>query len=175
MTEKKTNVALIGMSGAYKTTVGKLLAQRTHHMAVDTDEYFEFERGLSIAEFVSRFGMELFRAQERKIVSSCAAMDNVVISTGGGVVLDESNMKNLSKNSVIVYLYATPLTLFNRVKNSVNRPLLNPNTLETMSELFAARAELYEKYADFKINTNRLTSQKVADRVYELLKSNELI
>lgn len=168
MTKPKTqkkNIALIGMPGAYKTTVGKLLASKISFMSFDTDEYLEFERGMSITQFVSKYGIDVFRSLESACIANAVSYVKAVISTGGGAVINPANVEALTKHCVVIYLYATPNTLFKRIGKQNNRPLLTPNTLETITDLYNQRKSLYESCADIIINTNKMTSKAVADLI----------
>ena len=114
----KKNLALIGMSGTLKSTVGRRLAKKLQLLFIDTDDMIEFETGRSIPEIFELAGEDYFRSLERKLVASLSDYDGAVISTGGGVGADDENMRALSEHCTVVWLDATPRTIFYRLKNT---------------------------------------------------------
>lgn len=122
----KKNLALIGMSGTLKSTVGRRLAKKLQLLFIDTDDMIEFETGRSIPEIFELAGEDYFRSLERKLVASLSDYDGAVISTGGGIGADDENMRALSEHCTVIWLDATPRTIFYRLKNTKRtRPKLN--------------------------------------------------
>lgn len=161
--KKVNSIALIGLSGSYKSTLGKLLASKLGMHFFDTDDYFCFDRGVSICDFFDKFGEKAFRKEENRIIKQCYQYENVVIATGGGVVLNDENMQLLQQNCLVMYLSATPKTCYMRVKNDKSRPLLRENALIELEAMYAHRKDLYKKYADIVLNTNKKTSISVLE------------
>ncbi len=146
----KNNIALIGFMGAGKTTIGKNLAKALDMKFIDLDEAIVRKEGCSISEIFQKKGEQYFRMLEREIVEQEAKDNNLVISTGGGTVVDNLNIKNLRESSFIVFLDCDINTIYERVKNKKNRPLLNSeNMFETIKELYEKRVLLYKFSADF--------------------------
>ena len=108
----KKNLALIGMSGTLKSTVGRRLAKKLQLLFIDTDDMIEFETGRSIPEIFELAGEDYFRSLERKLVASLSDYDGAVISTGGGIGADDENMRALSEHCTVIWLDATPRTIF---------------------------------------------------------------
>ena len=159
------NIVLTGFMGAGKSSVGWRLAKRLGMKAVDTDDVVEKESKMKIHDIFARFGESHFRALERKAVERVSELENHVIITGGGVVLNKDNVLDLRRKGVIVYLHASPEVIYNRVKDDTDRPLLQvKEPLKKITELLEYRAQFY-KDNDVEIDTTRLTVEKAASEV----------
>lgn len=146
------NVALIGFMGCGKSTVGQALARRLDFEFVDTDRVIEALAGRSIPEIFAREGEAAFRARERALVESLAARERVVIATGGGVGAQPDLLESLKSHALVVWLWASPETLWERCRQQTHRPLLQvPDPLARLRELLAAREPVYRR-ADLLIN-----------------------
>ena len=166
----KSNIILIGFMGTGKTAVGKRLAALLNKSFYDTDQEIESVTGLSVTELFNKYGEVRFRSEENLAVSRLAKMENSVIATGGGVVLDNSNMELLAENGIIICLTAKPEIIYDRVKRRNNRPLLKKGDMyKTILELMEQRGELY-KCADFYIDTSNLDFQEIIDKIMEFIK-----
>ena len=158
------SIVLIGMMGAGKSSVGRCLQRRTGLARFDTDEIVSSKFGLSIPEIFSTHGERRFREVEAQALVELAAGEGTIIVTGGGIVLRQENVDLLKQLGTIVWLDANEETLFERASRRSNRPLLqteDPRT--TFSEMVRARAPLYAKVADIRIDTSALTHDEVAD------------
>ncbi len=161
------NITLVGFMGTGKTTVGKLLAQRLGYKFVDVDVEIEKEQGVSISHIFSELGEPYFRMLERDMIKALAASEGLIISAGGGAVLDTRNVDDLKRGGPVVCLGATPEEILARVGGSTHRPLLQvPDPMGKIRELLEARAPFYGR-ADFAIDTSGLTPEKVADLIIE--------
>lgn len=144
----KTNIVLIGLMGAGKTTIGKRLAALLDMPFTDSDENIEKSYG-SINDLFKP-GEEHFRDIESKMIKSMAALDGVIMSTGGGVVLRSENMEALKEKGVIFYI-KRPVEEILKSAETATRPLIknNPEALYKISE---EREPLYRKYCDYVID-----------------------
>jgi shikimate kinase len=162
------------MMGAGKSSVGRCLQRRMGLARFDTDEIVSSKFGLSIAEIFSTHGEGRFREVETQVLVELAAGEATIIVTGGGIVVREENVDLLKQLGTIVWLDADEETLFERASRRSNRPLLqteDPRT--TFSEMLRARAPLYAKVADVRVDTSALTHDEVADVI--LRKVEELV
>jgi len=161
---------LIGNMGSGKTTVGRLAAQRLGLPFYDLDQRIEQRTGLSIAEMFAQRGEAAFRAIEREILLETACLPIGVIATGGGVVLSETNRELMRVLGWVIYLRASPETLWQRLQHATDRPLLRAESpYETLQAIAQAREPLYQE-ADWVIETDSLRPQQVADAVVGVLK-----
>ncbi len=168
---KPSNVALIGMMGSGKSTVGRLIAQKSGLDFVDLDEYLELKAGKSISAIFEEFGEPYFRDFESRIVQEIVAKKGRIISCGGGVVEKESNMDLLKKSSYVVYLSATAEQLYHRLVQSHERPLLKVlDPRQKLEEIYLRRRPLYEKYADLILETEGKSPYTVADELMQKLR-----
>jgi shikimate kinase len=165
------NIVLTGFMGAGKSTVGKGLSEKLGIPMVDTDELIERESGLSIEEIFSKHGAAYFRELEKEAVEKVSTLEDHLVITGGGVVLDKENMENLRKNGIIIYLHAQPEVLYRRVKKHTHRPLLRvKNPLKRIYELLENRARFYSDN-DLQIDTSDLCVEEVVDEIVKRLQS----
>ena len=166
----KKNIVLIGFMGTGKTSVGKILARRLKKTVRDVDEFIEAKEKRSIRDIFEKDGEVYFRRAEKEAVQALAREENVVITTGGGVVLDPENTKVLSENGWIVALHASPETIFRRVKHSRKRPLLQDgDMLSEIKKLLEARRPFYRR-ADFSLDTDGKNAAQVTDRILSALR-----
>lgn len=149
------NIVLIGFMGTGKTALGKILAKKLKMGFIDTDSLIEEKKGKSVAGIFSENGERYFRKLERDVVRVVSRKNNVVVSTGGGVVLSPENMKQLRRNGVIICLKSKPEVILERIKRQKGiRPLLNkPDPLKEIKSILKERAPYY-KQADFVIDTS---------------------
>ena len=155
------NIVLIGMPGCGKTTVGQLLAQRLNMEFVDTDALVEQAQGMTIPQMFERFGEPAFRDAESCAVRTAAAMNGVVIATGGGVVLREENMQVLSDSGVVFFRDRPVEDIAGQ--DMTGRPLVGADT-ERLYRLYDRRIHLYRKYAHHIIS-NAETAQDAAEQI----------
>jgi shikimate kinase len=148
------NVLFVGLMGAGKTTVGRQLARRMGFVFADLDLEIEQRTGVRIPIIFEMESEAGFRERETRMLKEIVAREDLVLATGGGVVLRPENRELLKANGTVVYLNATPAVLYERTRRSTHRPLLNvPNPLEKLQELHAERDPLYREVADIIIET----------------------
>lgn len=149
-------MALIGLPGSGKSTIGRQLARRLGRPFIDTDQVIEQRVGLSIREFFEREGEESFRDLEQSIIDELTLGQPCVLSTGGGAVLRPANRQHLKQRTQAVYLHSAPEEVFRRLRHDRNRPLLQvPDPLARLRELYALRDPLYRESARFVVETGR--------------------
>lgn len=168
------NIVLIGMMGAGKTTVGKKLSACLKDFSfIDMDSDIEKNQGVTISKIFQEHGESYFRDIETEFLKKYCAQENLVISTGGGIVERAVNIEIIKKNSVLFYLSAPAGELFERIKHSTHRPLLdNPNPYAKIKELLNRRVPYY-KMADFEIETLDKEVSQITDEILEKYKSYE--
>jgi shikimate kinase len=156
------NLILVGMMGAGKTTVGRLLARRLKRDFHDSDEEIERRCGVRIPVIFDIEGEAGFRAREVQTIAELCRMQGIVLATGGGAVLAEESRRNLAAHGTVVYLHARPGHLWQRVRHDRNRPLLaTPDPEKKLEELYAARDPLYREIADIVMDTGRQSVQSL--------------
>lgn len=149
-------IALIGLPGSGKTTVGKQLARRLGVPFVDSDQVIEQRIGCSIPEFFAREGEDRFRDLEQQVIDQLTVQNRGVLSTGGGAVLRSANRQHLHGRGRVVYLKSSPAELFRRLKNDKTRPLLQvADPLAKLKALYAERDPLYRETAHFVLETGK--------------------
>nr|WP_269837993.1 shikimate kinase [Paucibacter sp. M5-1]MCZ7879851.1 shikimate kinase [Paucibacter sp. M5-1] len=150
-------VALVGMPGGGKSTVGRQLARQLGVACVDSDAEIETRLGQSIRSFFDQQGEEKFRDVESEVIADllCSPQD-MVLATGGGAVLREANREVLHRRATVVYLRSSPEELFRRLRHDTQRPLLQvKDPLKKLRELYAQRDPLYRRTAHFVLETGR--------------------
>jgi shikimate kinase len=171
----KTNIALIGFMGTGKTAVGKALAERLDKKFIELDSLIERKAGKTIPEIFKQDGEIAFRELEIEVTKEVAEKKNAVIACGGGVVLNKINIDRLRKESLIVYLTASPKIILKRTSNDAEeRPLLKvANPTLTIQELLRFRKPFYERAADIKIDTSKLDVEAIVEQIINKLKEDE--
>ena len=169
-TQRLSNIFLIGLMGAGKTSVGKLLARRLSKVFLDLDHEVERMTGVRIPVIFEIEGEDGFRARESRMLSDLTSRDNIVLATGGGAILSEENRRLLSQRGVVVYLRASPEDLWHRTRHDRNRPLLQTtNPLAKLHELFAQRDPLYRTIANVIVDTGNQSLSSLAHRLEQKL------
>lgn len=154
----KTNIVLIGMAGAGKSTVGKQLAELLGLAFVDTDSLIEEDQGLPLQEVLNALGVQEFRKLEEKVLLSIGHRQHV-LATGGSAIYSQSGISHLQKSSTIVLLDVELAILKQRVGDFSSRGLVKTAN-QSFDEVFAERQPLYTKNADYIINC---TERSVSD------------
>ncbi len=158
-----SNVYLVGMMGAGKTTVGRLIARRLKLRFLDSDHEIEERCGVKIRVIFEIEGEAGFRSREAQTIAELTALEGVVLATGGGAVLSAANRQRLAAQGTVVYLRARPEDLYKRVRHDRNRPLLaTEDPLTRLRELYAERDPLYGEVADLVVETGAQSVQALA-------------
>ncbi len=167
---KDKNVVLVGFMGTGKTSVGKALSKVLHRPVIDVDNLIEKKEGIKIREIFEKKGEAHFRVLEQKAIAEIADKKAVIITTGGGAMMEPANVSCLKKNGLLLELTAGPETILRRVGSSRKRPLLNTaEPLEQIKKLLESRKSYYVQ-ADYHIQTDGKTPKKVAGEILEILK-----
>lgn len=166
------NIILTGMMGAGKTTAGKELSGiLTDFSFIDMDSEIEKKLGISISEIFKERGEAYFRDIETNFLKKYSNQNNLIISTGGGIVERSENIDLIKKNGVMFYLSAPSEELFERIKLTTHRPLLAiPNPCDKIKELLNRREKYYKK-SDFEIITTNKTIQEIAQEILKKYKN----
>jgi shikimate kinase len=164
------NIFLVGLMGAGKTSVGKLLAKRLGKAFYDCDQELERATGVKIPVIFEIEGEAGFRAREARMLAELASRRDIVLATGGGAVLYADNRKLLAGNGVVVYLRAVVADLWQRTRHDRNRPLLKTaEPRAKLEQLFAERDPLYRSVADIIVDTGSQSLGSLAQRLEQLL------
>lgn len=160
---REQTIALVGLSGAGKSTVGVALAERLGWPLVDTDALIAADAGCSIAEIFAAEGEAAFREREAAALAAALAGPPCILATGGGIVLRAENREQLRSQAVVVWLDAPDSTILARLAaHAERRPLLADDPAARLAALRHARAALYADVARFTIDTGKLHPEAVA-------------
>lgn len=154
--------------GTGKTTIGKRVAKSLGFRFVDTDALITRKAGKSIPKIFEEDGEDAFRRIETEVLGACAEKSGQVISTGGGIVTRPENLEILRRAGYVVWLKASPETIYERVRRNRNRPLLENDDPEgTIRDLLENRIPSYEEATDLSIATDELTLEETSYGVTE--------
>ncbi|MGA1117377.1 MAG: shikimate kinase [Candidatus Nanopelagicaceae bacterium] len=160
----KKRIILIGPPGAGKTTLGKMLAKELDLQSIDTDAEIERQTGKKIGDIFIEEGESGFRKIEKEIVLKYLEEENVVISLGGGSILDPEVEEFLRNEPQVVYLEVSISNAAPRVGFNTERPLLLANPRQQWLKLFEERRERYEALGRYRVNTdNKKPKETVAE------------
>ena len=156
------NIYLVGLMGAGKTTIGRSLAKRLGMRFIDTDKEIEARTGVSIPTIFEIEGEEGFRKREAQVITEMAQQGALVVATGGGGVLRESNRITMRASGFVIYLNVPPQLLWERTRHDKNRPLLQVDDPKLkLTQLFTARDPLYREVANLVVDGGRMSAQAV--------------
>ncbi|UCB50205.1 MAG: shikimate kinase [Deltaproteobacteria bacterium] len=156
------NIVLIGYRCSGKTVVGKTLARELGRAFLDTDSLIEEIEGCSIETMISTKGWDRFRETEKRLVEEISRRNNLVIATGGGIVMDEENVKNLKQNGWVVCLKGRAEVLKERMAKEQESGRIRPSLtgadpLEEIKEVLRVRKPFYERAGDLVVDTSSLS------------------
>ncbi len=168
------NIVLIGYRCSGKTMVGNIIAHTLARDFYDTDALIENNAGCSIEAIICRDGWEYFRETERQVVAAVAKKDDLVIATGGGVVMDEANRVNLRRKGLMVWLDAKMEVIEKRMakdqRSGQNRPsLTGGDSVQEIKEVLASRGPLYKRAATVTVDTSNLSPVEVEASIMKSL------
>jgi shikimate kinase len=151
--------------GTGKSAVGRLVAEQLYFAFLDTDELIESGTGKSIADIFAQQGEAAFRHLESRTVAELAAKSQTVIATGGGLPVNPANLASLKTHALVVCLWASPETIFERVRNQTHRPLLKAADPMAKIRALLAEREPFYRQADVLVNTELRSVREVAQQV----------
>ncbi len=164
------NIVLIGFMGTGKTTVGKILSKKLKWTFVDTDYYIEKKTRVSIKRIFETYGEQYFRSLEKEAIDDIFSSTNLVISTGGGVILNYENVEKLKVNGKIYLLHGNFETIIYNLENSrKKRPLLlKDNWKNKARELIKKRKDLYNLSADYIISIDNKSLDDIVEEILSI-------
>jgi shikimate kinase len=166
------NIFLVGMMGAGKTSVGRLLAKRLNKAFYDSDAVIEQRTGVKITLIFEIEGEPGFRHRESVVLDELTALNEVVLATGGGAVLAKENRDKLRSRGTVVYLRASVKDLLNRTRHDKNRPLLQTaDPRARLNELYEMRDPLYREAAHVTIDTGSQSLAALMSRLHQALET----
>lgn len=165
---KKSNIFLIGLMGAGKTSIGKMLAKELYLQFYDSDLEIEKRTGASIPWIFDLEGEQGFRQRESKMLEELTQQTNIILATGGGAILNPENRRILADRGIVIYLQAHLEDLVERTGRNQNRPLLAKDARGVLEKLLIQREPLYLEIADLiydtsKHNVSEITQQILTD------------
>lgn len=160
------NIMLIGFMGVGKTTVSKVLSKELSMPEVDMDAYIVRREKMEISDMFETYGEEYFRKVETDCLIEIQKEKGRIVSCGGGVVVKDENIEHMKDGGVILLLTATPQTVYERVKDSTNRPILNGHmNVEYIEELMNKRKARYLEVADIIISTDNKNVKEIVGEI----------
>ena len=163
------NIILVGFMGTGKSVVGKKLATKLNRDFVELDDMIETREKMPIKDIFEKKGEPYFRLVEKEVVKEAARRKNIVISAGGGAIVDVENFKNLKNSGTIICLKASPETILKRTAGLKTRPLLNVQYPKKQIEELLKKREPYYNKANFSIETDDISTEQVVEEILKLL------
>ncbi len=165
------NIFFVGLMGAGKTTIGKLLAKKLKKTFYDTDHEIEKKLGVKVSVIFELEGEEGFRKRETQMINELTSKKDIILATGGGAVLSEENRLLLKERGKVIYLNAKPQQLAKRMAFDKDRPLLQQgNMLDTLNNLYKERHPLYLQVSSFVVDTGQQKTQTIINKIEALLR-----
>ncbi len=166
-----SNIVLIGLMGAGKTTLGKLLAKRLHKSFVDSDAEIVRVTGVEVATIFEIEGEVAFRDREESVIAELLTREGLLLSTGGGAVLREKSRRALHARARVVYLHASPHTVWGRIRHHKGRPILaTADPLGKLERLYVERDALYREAAHLIVDVSNESPSVVATKIEQALR-----
>ena len=166
------NIYLIGFMGTGKSTVGKILADKLGRTFCDLDEMITEKSGKTITEIFDSVNEEGFRKLEAEVLKEVTENDNLVVSTGGGVVVTHGNLEMMQDKGKVITLMASAEAIFDRIKDDRGRPLMQvDNPFDEIKKLLFERASFYIK-GDYVADTSEASPEETAEEIIGFLNEN---
>ncbi|GMW00856.1 MAG: hypothetical protein AMXMBFR84_19930 [Candidatus Hydrogenedentota bacterium] len=166
------NIVFVGARGSGKSIVAKAVSRRLGRGVASTDAEIVKKAGVPVSEYVAENGWDAFRDLETSVVLDLANGDDLVVDTGGGVVLRPENVAALKRKGYVIWLRTSIETLKSRLADATDRPSLTgtKSFVEEMEEILAVRAPIYESVADCIIDTDRRSVDEIAALIEERIR-----
>ena len=169
--KKYKNIYLVGLMGSGKTTLGKILSIKLDKQFYDSDQVIEEKLGVDVPIIFEYEGEAGFREREKGILKELVRKKNIVLATGGGIIISESNRDLLAKNGKVIYLKSNQKDLILRMKNDKTRPLLKNGNIELIiKKLCKEREPLYEMISDFTVTTKNKRIHEIVNEIIRVIK-----
>jgi shikimate kinase len=170
-------IALIGYRATGKSTVGRILADKLKINFWDTDAMIEKSMGIPIKEIVALHGWDFFRAKERETIKFLAQKEDCIIATGGGVVLSGENIDFLKQAGVTIWLNTALQDIIQRLKKDAQSDAIRPqftsgNIVQETIDIMRLRLPLYERAADYTVDTLNKNVEQVTEEIYQYLRKS---
>ncbi len=175
-------IYFIGYRASGKTTVGKNLAKMLNYKFLDTDQEIVWQSQLEIADIVKKYGWDFFRKKEKAIINSINPADNLIISLGGGAIIDSDNARTIKQNGTVIFLKTSPNIIKKRLLTDANtkknRPSLSGadtqnslhnNTINEVDKILAKREPIYNNISNIIINTDNKQIEQIICEIIEYL------
>ncbi len=164
------NIFFIGLMGAGKTTIGRLIAKQLGMTFYDSDQEIERKTGVKIPLIFELEGESGFRKRESVVIDELCQLKNVVIATGGGAVLLPENRQALKNNGKVIYLRGNVHDLWIRTRHDKSRPLLQGgNMKQKLEKLYLERDPIYSNLADYIVNTGPQSANDITQYINQML------
>jgi len=164
------NIFLVGPMGVGKSTIGKQLAAKTGLEFKDSDLEIQNRTGVDIPTIFEFEGEAGFRKREQAILDELTKLRGIILSTGGGAVMDATSRQHLTARGLVIYLYCSPEQQFARTQKDRSRPLLKTeNPLAKLQELMDQRDPLYRQVADYTVSTEKRNAASVTKEIVQLV------
>ena len=171
MSGKLNNIYFVGLMGAGKTTIGRLIAKQLGMTFYDSDHEIERKTGVKIPLIFELEGEAGFRKRETATIEELSKLNNIVMATGGGAVLLPENREFLKNNGKVVYLRANVHDLWLRTRNDKSRPLLQGGNIKhKLEQLYIQRDPIYTALADCIVDTGAQSASEITNHIEQLIK-----
>ena len=170
----KENIFLIGFMGAGKSTVARAMKKHYGMRLIEMDEQIEYQEKMSVPKIFEVHGEPYFRKLETDLLEGLSSQENTVVSCGGGVPMRACNVEAMRKSGKVIYLSTSPQQIYERVKTSHNRPLLEGNmNVEYISDLLSQRLPKYLEAADAVVSTDGKSVEDICKEIIGLGSESE--
>jgi shikimate kinase len=164
------NIYLIGFRCTGKTSIGKIIAQKLGMKFIDADDELVTQQGITIADMVDMHGWDFFREKESEVIKKLSEMNNTVVGTGGGVIINRMNAECMKRSGIVVWLKANPETIKQRMlqdkKTDESRPsLTSKGIIDEIQEVIEERAPFYKGAMTFDISTDTIGIEEAANHI----------
>ena len=170
--KRLNNIFLVGPMGAGKSTIGRQLAEALSFHFEDSDHEIQRRTGVDIPTIFEYEGEEGFRKREEQVIADLTEQEGIVLATGGGAVLRETNRQRLTARGVVIYLHCSPEQQFARTNRDRNRPLIQTaDPLQSLRDIMEIREPLYRQVADLVVSTEKRGTVAVVKEIRRRLET----